>query len=170
MDFSTFPSILTPDFGLLFWMLLAFLVVFFILAKWGFPAITGMVEKRKAFIDESLKNAREANEKLATLEAEGEKLLREAREKQAGILQDAMATRDGIIRDAQQKAQTEGAKLLAEAKAQIEVEKQNALREIRSQVADLSVGIAEKVLRQQLQNDAQQEELIGRMLDEVTKK
>ena len=170
MDFSTFPSILTPDFGLLFWMLLAFLVVFFILAKWGFPAITGMVEKRKAFIDESLKNAREANEKLATLEAESETLLREAREKQASILQEAMATRDGIIRDAQTKAQTEGAKLLAEAKAQIEVEKQNALREIRSQVADLSVGIAEKVLRQQLQDNAQQEELIGRMLDEVTKK
>ena len=170
MDFSTFPSILTPDFGLLFWMLLAFLVVFFILAKWGFPAITGMVEKRKAFIDESLKNAREANEKLATLEAESETLLRAAREKQASILQEAMATRDGIIRDAQTKAQTEGAKLLAEAKAQIEVEKQNALREIRSQVADLSVGIAEKVLRQQLQDNAQQEELIGRMLDEVTKK
>ena len=170
MDFSTFPSILTPDFGLLFWMLLAFLVVCFILAKWGFPAITGMVEKRKAFIDESLKNAREANEKLATLEAESETLLREAREKQASILQEAMATRDGIIRDAQTKAQTEGAKLLAEAKAQIEVEKQNALREIRSQVADLSVGIAEKVLRQQLQDNAQQEELIGRMLDEVTKK
>ena len=91
------PSILTPDFGLLFWMLLSFLVVFFLLAKYGFPAIVKAVEERKNFIDESLKNAREANEKLAGIQAESETLLREAREKQAQIIKEAMATRDSII-------------------------------------------------------------------------
>ena len=62
MDFSKLPAILTPDLGLLFWMLLAFAVVFFVLAKYGFPAITGMVEERKKYIDESLKKAHEASE------------------------------------------------------------------------------------------------------------
>ena len=91
------PSILTPDFGLLFWMLVSFLVVFCLLAKFGFPAILGAVEERKNFIDESLKNAREANEKLAGIKAESESILREAREKQAEIIKEAMATRDGIV-------------------------------------------------------------------------
>ena len=73
------PSILSPDFGLLFWMLLAFLVVFFLMAKFGFPVITNMVEERKKFIDESLKSAREANEKLANIKVESEAILNEAR-------------------------------------------------------------------------------------------
>ena len=77
------PSILTPDLGLLFWMLLAFLVVFFVLAKFGFPAITVMVEKRKNYIDESLKKAHEASLKLENIKQESEAILQEAREKQA---------------------------------------------------------------------------------------
>ena len=81
MDFQNLPSILTPDWGLLFWMLLAFLVIFFFLAKYGFPAITKMVEERKAYIDESLRKAHEANEKLANIQQEGETLLKEARER-----------------------------------------------------------------------------------------
>ena len=80
------PSILTPDFGLLFWMLLAFGVVFFLLAKYGFPAITKAVEDRKNYIDESLKNAREANEKLANVKAESESILKAAHEQQARII------------------------------------------------------------------------------------
>ena len=79
------PSILSPDFGLLFWMLLAFLVVFFLMAKFGFPVITNMVEERKKFIDESLKSAREANEKLANIKVESEAILNEARKQQATI-------------------------------------------------------------------------------------
>ncbi|MBQ0158693.1 MAG: ATP synthase F0 subunit B, partial [Bacteroidales bacterium] len=98
MDSLNLPSILTPDFGLLFWMLLAFVVVFFVLAKFGFPAITKMVEERKQYIDDSLRSAREANEKLAGIQAESEKLLREAREKQADIIKEAMATRDAIVK------------------------------------------------------------------------
>ena len=75
------PSILTPDLGLLFWMLLAFLVVFFVLAKYGFPAIINMVEGRNAYINDSLKKAHEANERLANIQQESEALLQEARER-----------------------------------------------------------------------------------------
>lgn len=167
MDSLNLPSILTPDFGLLFWMLLAFVIVFFVLAKFGFPAITKMVEERKQYIDDSLRSAREANEKLAGIQAESEKLLREAREKQADIIKEAMATRDAIVKEAQQKAEAEGAKKLEEAKAQIQAEKENALRDIRTQVAELSIGIAEKVLRRQLTGDAEQEKFITSLLDEV---
>lgn len=161
------PSILSPDFGLLFWMLLAFFVVFFLMAKFGFPVITKMVEERKNFIDESLKSAREANEKLANIKVESEAILKEAREKQAEILKEAMATRDHIVSEARDKAQAEGQKLLEEAKAQISVEKENALRDIRSTVAEISVQIAEKVVRRQLDRDGEQEKFIQRMLDEV---
>ena len=83
------PSILTPDLGLLFWMLLAFLVVFFVVAKFGFPVIIGMVENRKQYIDESLKKAHEASERLANIQKEGETMLQEARQKQAQILKEA---------------------------------------------------------------------------------
>lgn len=169
MESLNLPSILTPDFGLLFWMLIAFAVVFFLLSKFGFPAITGMVEERKKFIDESLQNARAANEKLAGIQAESEMLLRAAREQQAEILKEAMATRDAIVKEAKNQAEVEGSKILAEAKAQIQVEKANALRDIRSQVADLSIQIAEKVVRRQLDNDAAQESFIEGMLNDIEK-
>lgn len=168
MDSINLPSILTPDVGLLVWMLLAFLVVFLILAKFGFPVITKMVEDRKNFIEESLRNAHEANQKLANIQSEGEAILKEAREQQAAILKDAMATRDNIIKEARNKAQLEGAKLVEEAKAQILVEKENALRDIRSTVAELSVEIAEKVMRNKLKGAGEHEQLIERMLDEMS--
>lgn len=168
MDSINLPSILTPDVGLLVWMLLAFLVVFLILAKFGFPVITKMVEDRKNFIEESLRNAHEANQKLANIQSEGEAILKDAREQQAAILKDVMATRDNIIKEARNKAQVEGAKLVEEAKAQILVEKENALRDIRSTVAELSVEIAEKVMRNKLKGEGEQEQLIERMLDEMS--
>ena len=167
MQSINLPSILTPDLGLLFWMLLAFLIVFFLMAKFGFPVITKMVEERKQFIDESLQKAHEANERLAGIHEESERLLSEARARQAEILSQAKATGDGIVREARERAQAEGAKLLQEAKAQIEAEKENALRDIRETVADLSVAIAEKVVRQKLADDKEQQKLIERMLDEV---
>lgn len=162
------PSILTPDIGLLFWMFLAFVVVFFILAKFGFPAIINMVENRKKYIDESLRKAHEASERLENIQQEGETILQEAREKQAFIMKEAAETRDAIVEKAQEKARDESARLLADAKKQIEIEKQNAIRDIRSQVAELSVQIAEKVLRERLSSDEQQMEMIDRLLDEVS--
>ena len=161
-------SILTPDFRLFFWMLVAFLVVFLLLAKFGFPVITGMVEERKNYIDESLRKAHEAQERLANIEKEGESILQEAREKQAQILKEAAETRDAIVEKAQEKARAEGARLLDDAKTAIEQEKKAAIADIRSQVATLSVDIAEKVLRQNLKDDKSQMDLIDRMLDDVS--
>ncbi|MCR5130881.1 MAG: F0F1 ATP synthase subunit B [Prevotella sp.] len=168
MDFTKLPSILTPDLGLLFWMLLAFLVVFFVLFKYGFPAIVNMVEGRKQYIDESLKKAHEASERLQNIKQEGEAILQEARDRQAQILKEATETRDAIVQKAQDQARNEGARLLSEAKAEIESEKQQAIRDIREQVADLSVQIAEKVLREKLSTDAEQMKMIERLLDDVT--
>lgn len=162
------PSILTPDLGLLFWMLQAFLVVFFVVAKFGFPAIIGMVESRKQYIDESLKKAHEASERLANIQKEGESMLQEARQKQAQILKEAADTRDAIVAQAQEKAREEGNRLIAEAKGEIESQKQAAISEIRAQVAELSVKVAEKILRKELASDAAQMETIDRLLDEVT--
>ena len=160
-------DLLIPSTGLLFWMTITFLVVFFLLWKFGFPVITGMVKERQAFIDESLKKAHEANERLANIQKEGESILQEAREKQAQMLKEAAATRDAIVEQAQTKARSEGARLLEEAKATIEQEKKAAIADIRQQVATLSVQIAEKVLKQNLKDDKAQMDLIDRMLNDV---
>jgi F-type H+-transporting ATPase subunit b len=161
-------DLLIPSTGLLFWMSITFLVVFFLLWKYGFPVITGMVKERQAFIDESLKKAHEANERLANIQKEGESILQEAREKQAQILKEAAATRDAIVEQAQTKARSEGARLLDEAKAAIEQEKKAAIADIRQQVATLSVQIAEKVLKKNLKDDKAQMDLIDRMLNDVS--
>ena len=163
-------SLITPDFGLFFWMTVVFLVVLFVLWKWGFPVIVKMVDERKAFIDESLRKAHEANERLANIQKEGESILQEAREKQAQILKEAAETRDAIVEKAQDKARAEGARLLDEARTAIEQEKKAAIADIRQQVATLSVEIAEKVLRQNLKDDKAQMDLIDRMLDDVSAK
>ncbi len=161
-------SLLLPDSGLLFWMALVFIIVFLILWKFGFPSIIKMVNDRKAYIDNSLQKASEASEKLANIEKEGETLLRTAREKQATILKEASETRTAIVEKAQEQAHEEGARILADAKIEIESEKQAAIRDIRTQVTELSVQIAEKILRQNLSSEEAQTELIGRLLDEVT--
>ena len=161
-------SLLIPDTGLLFWMALVFIIVLAILWKWGFPVIVKMVNDRKAYIDDSLQKAHEANEKLANIRIESESMLQEAREKQAQILKEAADTRDAIVLKAQDKAKDEGARLISEAKAEIDSEKQNAIREIRAQVAELSVQIAEKILRKKLDSDEKQMDMIDRLLDEVS--
>ena len=160
-------DLLIPSTGLLFWMSLTFLVVLGILWKFGFPVITNMVAERKAFIDDSLRKAHEANERLANIQKESESILQEAREKQAQILKEAADTRDAIVEKAQDKARQEGARLLEDARVAIEQEKKAAIADIRKQVATLSVEIAEKVLRQNLKDDKAQMDLIDRMLDEV---
>lgn len=160
-------GLLTPDPGLLFWMIIVFGVVFFILAKYGFPVIIRMVEDRKAYIDQSLKAAREANEKLASVKQEGERILAQANEEQVRILNEAAATRDRIINEAKERARLEGDRLMEEMKKQIETKKESAIRDIRRQVAVLSVGIAEKVMRSKLADEKEQMELIDRMLDEM---
>ncbi|ETD21231.1 MULTISPECIES: F0F1 ATP synthase subunit B [Prevotellaceae] len=166
---NNFPSILTPDFGLLFWMFLAFLVVFGVLAKFGFPAIIKMVEGRKQYIDDSLRKAHEASERLDNIKQEGDAILQEAREKQAQVINEAAVTRDAIVEKAQVKAHEESARIISDAKAQIENDKQNAVRDIRTQVAELSIQIAENILREKLSSNDMQMEMIDRLLDDVSK-
>ena len=149
-------------------MTITFLVVFFLLWKFGFPVITGMVKERQAFIDDSLRKAHEANERLANIQKEGESILQEAREKQAQILKEAAETRDAIVEKAQDKARAEGARLMEDARVAIEQEKKAAIADIRKQVATLSVEIAEKILKENLKGDKAQMDLIDRMLDDVS--
>ena len=161
-------SLITPGFGLFFWMAIVFLIVLAILKKYGFPVIVKMVNDRKSYIDESLRKAHEANEKLANIKAEGEAILQNAREQQAQYIKEAAATRDAIIGKAQDKAREEGNRLLSEANIEIENQKRAAIGDIRKQVATLSVEIAEKILRDKLSSDKAQMDLIDRMLDEIS--
>jgi len=160
-------SLLLPDSGLLFWMLLSFGIVAFVLVKYGFPVIIKMVESRKTYIDESLLVAKQAYEQMAVVKAQGEIIVEDARREQAKIMNDAAQTRDLLIKDAKEKAGLEAAKLIQEAKKQILIEKEDAIRDIRRQVADLSVDIAEKVLRGQLEKKDEQMDMINRLLDEI---
>lgn len=161
-------SLITPDFGLLFWMTIVFLIVLGIVSKFGFKVIVKMVNDRKDYIDCSLQKAHEANKKLANIKVESDALLQEARERQAAILKEAAATRDAIVEKAQDKAHEESNRLLTEAKVEIENQRQAAVSDIRKQVATLSVEIAEKVLREKLGDEKTQMDLIERMLDEIS--
>lgn len=161
-------SLITPDFGLLFWMTIVFLIVLGIVSKFGFKVIVKMVNNRKDYIDSSLQKAHEANKKLANIKVESDALLQEARERQAAILKEAAATRDAIVEKAQDKAHEESNRLLTEAKVEIENQRQAAVSDIRKQVATLSVEIAEKVLREKLGDEKTQMDLIERMLDEIS--
>lgn len=161
-------SLITPDFGLLFWMTIVFLIVLSIVSKFGFKVIVKMVNDRKDYIDSSLQKAHEANKKLANIKVESDALLQEARERQAAILKEAAATRDAIVEKAQDKAHEESNRLLTEAKVEIENQRQAAVSDIRKQVATLSVEIAEKVLREKLGDEKTQMDLIERMLDEIS--
>ncbi len=161
-------NLLLPDSGLIFWMTIIFAIVFFILAKFGFPIITGMVDRRTKRIDDAIAAAREAEESLAGAVQEQEKLLLEARKEQARILQEAAARRDSMIARAQEEAREEAGKILEEAKRLIQEEKEAALRDMRREVATISVAIAEQVVRKELSTDKGQMELIERLIEEVS--
>ena len=160
-------SFLLPEAGLLFWMLVAFGVVFFILYKYGFPVITSMIDERKKYIDEALENAKLANEKLAGIEEQSRQILENANAEQVNILREATVVRDNLIKEAQAKAEMESAKILTMAREQIKQEKEEALRDIRAQVAELSISIAEKVIRKELANDKEHEVFMNSLLDEA---
>jgi len=162
-------SLLTPDLGLLFWMLFSFGVVFFVLAKFGFPIIVKMVDERKAFIDKSLEAAKQANERLAGIQQEGERILKQAREEELRILREAEDIKNKIIDEAKSQAGVEAGKVIEEAKNAIQKEKDLALRDLRNQTAMLSIGIAEKILRKNLDNQAAQRELVNQLIEEAQK-
>lgn len=160
-------NLLSPDFGLFFWMLVSFLIVFFILVKFGFPVITKMVSEREEYIKNSLDNAQKANEQLASITQQSEELVNAAKSEQVKILKEAADTRDRIIAEAREQAKEAGLKELQDAKKQIQAEKEQAIRDIRRQVGELSVDIAEKVLRDSLRDPKAQMEMIDRLVDEA---
>ena len=161
-------SLLVPETGLLFWMLLAFGVVFFVLAKYGWPVIVGMVEKRSDFINESVRVAEEAKLQLDNIKATSDAIINEARQKQMEILQQAAEMKEKMIEDAKTKAAAEAEKIIESARISIQKEKNEAMKDVRSQVVALSLDIAEKVVRQKLSDQKEQIILIEKLMDEVS--
>lgn len=160
-------GLLLPETGLLFWMLLSFIVVFAVLAKFGFPVITRMVEERREYVEQSLQAAKEANDQLAQVKSQSEALLQSAREQQMKILNEASATRDRIVAEAKAQAQAETQRQIEDAKRQIRLEQDAAIRAARSEIALLAVDIAQKVIREKLNNTPAQMNMIDRLLDEA---
>lgn len=160
-------SLLTPDLGLLFWMLLSFLIVFGALAKFGFPVITGMVNKRRTHIEESLRAADEARRRLEGVEEEARKMMEDATRRSKEMLSGAVADSQRIVDAARQRAEADVAARMESARNQIEIDKQKALGELRTTVALLSVDVAEKVLRQRLEEGSASGEYIDRLIDEA---
>ena len=161
-------NLMLPDSGLLFWMTIIFAIVFLVLAKFGFPIITGMVEKRTKRIDDAIDAAREAEAKLSGLAQEQERLIGEARAEHDRILKEAASEREKMIAEAQEQARAEAGRIMEETRERIKEEKEAALRDIRREVAVLSVAIAEKVVRKELSTDIGQKEMVDRMLDELS--
>ena len=161
-------SLLVPETGLLFWMLLAFGVVFFVLAKYGWPVIVGMVEKRSDFINESVRVAEEAKLQLDNIKATSDAIINEARQKQMEILQQAAEMKEKMIEDAKTKAAAEAEKIIESARISIQKEKNEAMKDVRSQVVSLSLDIAGKVVRQKLSDQKEQVTLIEKLMDEVS--
>ena len=161
-------SLITPDFGLLFWMVVIFGLVFFLLAKFGFPIITKAVQQRSDYIADSLKSADEAQARLAGMAEEQKKMIEETRLEQSRILKEASESRDRIIAQAKEEAAAEASKLLEHAKVEIAAERESAIRDIRRQVAMISVEVAEKIVRKDLDGEDAQMSLIDRMVDEAS--
>ena len=161
-------SLVTPEFGLLFWMVVIFGLVFFLLAKFGFPVITDMVDKRSAKIAQSLKDADEIEARMASWKVEQAQMLEATRKEQSLMLREATETKARIVADARAQAQAQADKILSDAKAQIEAEKESALRDVRKEIALLSVQVAEKVLRHELSDESSQRAFIDQLVDETS--
>ena len=156
-----------PDAGLLFWMLLAFGVVFFVLYKYGFPVITSMIDARKQYIDEALKGAKEANERIANVEQQCSALIEEARQKQVEILREATAAREQMIKEAREKADAESEKIISAATREIEQQREDALNAVREDAAKVAMAVAEKILRSELQGKERQQQYVEKLVDET---
>lgn len=162
-------NLITPDGGLLFWMVVIFAIVFFLLAKFGFPIITSAVEKRSERIADSLVKADEVERRVAEMDAERGKMLEETRREQAKMLKEASDTRDLILEKAKADAAEETARMIEHARMQIEADRRSAEADMRRQIAMLSVDVAEKVLRKTLASSSEQSALIDRLVDEAAK-
>ncbi|MBL7962845.1 MAG: F0F1 ATP synthase subunit B [Flavobacteriales bacterium] len=160
-------SLVEPSFGLIFWMTLSFLAVLFILAKFAWKPILNGLKEREASIADALNEARKAREEIAAMNARNEDLERAAREERELLLKEARDIRDREIAGAKEKAKAEAEAMLERARAEIRNEKSAAVADIKMLVGELSVEIAEKLLREKLTDDATQRALVDRMLKEA---
>ncbi len=160
-------QLLLPDLGLLVWTLLAFLVVFFLLKKFAWPAIIKGLNEREEGIATSLATAEKVKLEMAQLKNDNEALLVKAREERAALLKEAKETKDKMINDAKDEAKVAAAKIVAEAQSSINHQKMAALTEIKNQVGNLVIEVSEKVLRKELSNKAEQESYIKQLAEEA---
>ncbi|MEE1023037.1 MAG: F0F1 ATP synthase subunit B [Muribaculaceae bacterium] len=162
-------ELFTPDFGLVFWMFVAFIILFLLLAKFGWPMILKNMDKRADTIDKGVEYAREAKEQLDNARSEAQKYVAEAQKQQAEMLRDAAKMKTEIIEQARSEAAVEAKKVMDAAKLSIEQSRKEAELQFRNEVSKFSVEIAEKMLRHQMQSDKAQTELVNQLLDEIEK-
>lgn len=153
--------------GLFFWQTLLFLLLLFVLRKFAWKPILKAVEDREQGIEEALKAAQNARAEMQNLQADNERVLREARAERDAILKEAREIKDKTIAEAKGAAKEEAEKIISSARAQIENEKMAAITELKNQVADLSIDIAERILRSELKDEARQRELVGQVLQDT---
>lgn len=158
------------EFGLVFWMFVAFLCLYIILAKWAWPFIIKSMEERADLIDKGVAYAQEAKSQLDNAKAEADKLVAEARSQQADILRDANKMRNQIISDARGEATVEAKKVAEAAQLSIEQARKESEKQLRQEVSEIALQIAEKVLRSNVSNDKAQQELVEKYLNEVETK
>jgi F-type H+-transporting ATPase subunit b len=159
-------NLITPEFGLIFWQTLIFLLVLFVLGKFAWKPILDALKAREASIEEALQSAEKAREEMANLQAGNEKLIAEAKEERDKMLKDAARMAEDLREQARQESEAIGDKMIEEARLTIESEKNDAINQIRDQVAELSLQITEKLLKKNLQDDKSQQALIkGYMKD-----
>lgn len=160
-------ELITPDFGLLFWMTLAFGIVFFVLAKFAFPVINGMLKKREEEINNALELAERTHKEMEQLQANNELLLQQAKEERMKMLNEAKQLSDKFIEEAKKKANEEKDRIIENAKEIIEHEKMAATTEIKNQIADISIKVAEKIIAKKLDSDKEQLDYINHLLKEI---
>lgn len=160
-------GLVIPDTGLLIWMLISFSIAFYILAKFAWKPIMKSLKDREHTIEDSLTAAKEAKIEMERLKQDNKKIIVEARSERDSLLQEAKEIKDKLIRKAEQEAKDRADKIIEDARLQIETEKQKALSELKSSVADLTIDISEKILRKELKNKDTQKEYINNLVNEV---
>ena len=160
-------ELLVPEFGLVILQTIAFLLLMFLLAKFAWKPVLAAIKEREQSIDDALNKAELAKQEMARLTSQNEELMKQARAERDEILKEAKILKDSIVNEAKTSAQTEGAKLIEKARIEIENQKKSALAELKGQVSTLSLDIAERVLRSQLDDKAKQQDLVANLLKDV---
>ncbi len=160
-------ELVTPAFGLMFWMLVSFGIIFFLLKKFAWKPILTMLKEREDSIQTALDSAKKAKEEMLALQSNNERILNEAKVEKAALLKEARELKDSIIAEAKEKASKEGERMIAIARENINNEKMAAITELKNQVATLSLEIAEKILKEELTSPEKQKTLVKALLDDV---